>query len=110
MPCRDSRDDIRTEYVYKDRKIHGLDIDDFEAVMCGIMSAKGVSLDKVDWNEVGVPRAKFENWWRHHQEEDRKRRDRELAAANLKATAERALKKLTVEEREALAQRYGRIR
>lgn len=109
MPCRDGRDDVRTEYI--DRKRHGLDINDFEAILCGILSVKGVSasLNQVDWDEVGVPRDKFSHWWRIHQEEDRKRRERELAAANLRATAERALKKLTEEERAALAQRYGRM-
>lgn len=102
MPCRDGRDDIRTEYV--DRKIHGLDIHDFEAILCGVLSAKGgnLLLGKVDWEEVGVSRTRVATWWHLHQEEDRRRRDRELAAAKLKATAAQALKKLTQEERHAL--------
>jgi hypothetical protein len=89
---------------------HGADINDFEAVLCGLFtyierfSTSGVEgyLNGVDWKEVGVPRSVVENWWEHHKKEDEERRAREAAEKLKEKIRAEALKKLSVEERIAL--------
>lgn len=113
MPCRvDERDEIFHKLeIPQATKRHGLDIEDFEAALCGIFtvleaSASGQSLDYllgyVDWKEAGVQRRVVETWWRKHKAEDdarRRREAREKSKEELKATA---LSKLTPEERSVL--------
>lgn len=103
MPCRDPDWDIP-----KATKRFGLDIHDFEAVLCGIFTSlekygeKNILLNDIDWDEVGVSRGMVEAWWEGHKREDERRRKKEAAEkrkAELKATA---LSKLTNEEKEAL--------
>lgn len=39
-------------------------------------------LGRVDWKEAGVTRAELEQWWRDHQEEDRRRHQSEARKAS----------------------------
>jgi len=81
---------------------------DFEAVLCGILSAMITTdevkywLNEVDWKEVGVSRKRVEKWWKEHQKEDAERRKREEALQAKLAARESALAKLTPAERHAL--------
>ncbi len=91
MPCR--VDDWGG--VPRVTKQHGLAIEDFEAVLCGIFTyleknwALGASLDAVDWSEVGVSRKMVEGWWEAKEREKAVRRTAALA-------------KLTAEDRKVL--------
>lgn len=84
---------------------------EFEAVLCGVLSAirdrDGAAevvcwLDTVDWQEVGVPRERVNNWWAAHQFEDEQRRSRERRDAERATVRSEALAKLTPAERKAL--------
>jgi hypothetical protein len=107
MPCR--VDDEPWEPRRETR--HGMTIEDFEAVLCGVFTAadRGILIgrsdalmDVVDWKEAGVKRRTVETWWRQHQAEDAERRDREFAERKRADLRAAALGKLTNEERAAL--------
>lgn len=72
-------------------------------MLCAIMRVLSLPerkslLTAIDWEEAGITRAEFEEWWATH-----KRRDEELnTAAKRKALREQALAKLTPAERRAL--------
>jgi hypothetical protein len=108
MPCRVDDED------WKPRKEtrHGMAIDDFEAVLCGLFTAlEGreqindmlpLWLSSVDWKEAGIKRKQVETWWRDHKAEDERRRKREKAekrTADLRLTA---ISKLSPDELAAL--------
>ena len=103
MPCRDPDWDIP-----KVTKRFGMDIHDFESVLCGIFThleknwALNVTLDDVNWSEVGVSRGMVEAWWAGHKREDERRRKREAAEKRKAELRVAALSKLTDEEKEAL--------
>lgn len=104
MPCRvDDWDDVP-----RVTKHYGLAIEDFEAVLCGILSEIEFSdeldhfLGAVNWDEVGVSRKMVQAWWTAHKKEDDKRRKREAAEARKNELRKAALAKLTDEERKAL--------
>ncbi len=41
------------------------------AILCAIMRAHGFNaLIGIDWDQAGVSRAEFREWWKEHQEED----------------------------------------
>jgi hypothetical protein len=107
MPCRVDDED------WKPRKEtrHGLNIDDFEAVLCGILTAAGKGihvagptglLDNIDWKEAGVKRGHVEAWWKRHKAEDAARLARESAERRKAELRKVAIGKLTAEELEAL--------
>jgi PAS domain-containing protein len=107
MPCRDDWSDR----IPREETRHGMTISDFEAALCGILTAaqQGILigrddalLDLVDWQEAGVTRKKVNAWWRQHQKEDEQRRAREAAEQRKAQLKESALSKLTAEERAAL--------
>lgn len=56
----------------------------------------------VDWREVGLDDKSVKAWWAKHQEEDRFRRMQEKQRALAYEVAQRALSKLTAEERKVL--------
>ena len=104
MPCRvDDWDDVP-----KATKRHGLAIEDFEAVLCGILSEiefhdeLDYFLGAVDWDEVGVSRKMVEAWWTAHKKEDERRRAKEAAEKAKEEKRKAALAKLTDEDRKAL--------
>jgi hypothetical protein len=109
MPCRDWGDDASRPI-----KRHGMTIDDFEAVLCGIFTEaekrsastgyKELSflLSAVDWKEVGVKRKAVENWWADHKKADEVLRILEETAKRKEELKATALGKLTGEERAAL--------
>lgn len=111
MPCRDDWGDTR---IVKETR-HGMTIADFEAAMCGLLTAiekwgndttpEGrvkMMLDKVDWTEAGVKRKTVEIWWKKHKEEDAARRAYEEAKKRKEELKAHALSKLTEAERIAL--------
>ena len=109
MPCRTDGWDEPVKPRKETR--HGMDIADFEAVLCGILTAASEGIlvgrvdglmDVVDWKEAGVSRKTVEAWWKRHQKEDADRRAREAAEQRRTALKQSALKKLTAEERAAL--------
>lgn len=111
MPCRDDWGVNITRTTPRENR-HGMELSDFEAVLCGLFTAlEGKEqindmlplwLSNVDWKEAGVTRKKVETWWKKHKAADETRRKLEAALrkkAELKASA---LAKLTTEEREVL--------
>ena len=107
MPCRVDDED------WKPRKEtrQGLNIEDFEAVLCGILTAAGKGihvagptglLDNIDWKEAGVKRKTVEAWWKRHKAEDAARLARESAERRKAELRKVAIGKLTAEELEAL--------
>jgi len=107
MPCRDDWGPVSSGVT----KRHGMTIEDFEAVLCGVLTAvdKGILIgrsdalmDVVDWKEAGVKRRVVETWWKKHQAEDTERRAREFAERKRADLRAAALGKLTDEERAAL--------
>lgn len=107
MPCRDDWGPVSSGVT----KRHGMTIEDFEAVLCGVFTAadQGILIGKsdalmdvVDWCEVGVARKTVESWWKKHQAEDAARRKKEAAERQRAALKQSALAKLTAEERAAL--------
>ena len=104
MPCRvDDWDDVP-----KATKRHGLAIEDFEAVLCGIFTLLEadkrleIHLTDMDWSEVGVSRKMVEAWWAAHKKEDERRRAKEAAEKEKEEKRKAALAKLTAEDRKAL--------
>lgn len=103
MPCRDQYDPVPTK-----TKRHGLTIEDFEAVLCGMFTEMeadgelGLWLGDIDWAEVGVSRKMVEAWWEAHKKEDEFRRAKELAERVKEERRKAALAKLTDEDRKAL--------
>ena len=103
MPCRvDDWDDVP-----RATKRHGLAIEDFEAVLCGMLTVlekeeRLFSLDDIDWDEVGVSRKMVEAWWEAHKKEDERRRAKELAERVKEERRKAALAKLTDEDRKIL--------
>ena len=114
MPCYDDRNS--PVYIYQndiaplERKVAKL-----EAALCSILSyydgpwkqefkGKGVPnlLSKLDYEEAGISREWIEQWWVSHQEEDRKRKDKELKSLAKQKAKINALNKLTAEERKLL--------
>lgn len=57
MPCYDSR-------VENDRE----EADKLEAVLCAMVRKFGTH--GLDWDECGVSKAWFQQWWRAHQRRD----------------------------------------
>lgn len=106
MPCRSYEDDNYIPAPPTTR--HGMTIDDFEAVLCGVFSQllkEGRLKDfttSMDWKEIGVPWYKVEGWWVKHVAEDEARRERENEAKRKQQLRESALSKLTAEERDVL--------
>lgn len=104
MPCR--VDDYNTRYVTETR--HGMTIADFEAVLCGIFTSlekydeKNISLNDIDWAEVGVSRKIVEAWWEAHKKEDERRRAKEAKEREKEEKRKAALAKLTAEDRKVL--------
>lgn len=107
MPCRDPVDwDTQPETR------HGMRIEDFEAVLCGLFTALEGNeqandmlplwLRNVDWKEAGVTRKKVATWWKRHKAEDEARRVREAAEKHKAELKAAALAKLTPEEKAAL--------
>jgi len=47
------------------------------------------------------------NWWKHHEAEDRKRRQKESEQRELRRIAEEAMRNLSPAQKEALGQFYG---
>lgn len=105
MPCR--VEDWERPSISKEKR-HGMTIDDFEAVLCGLFTeieADGeliLWLGDINWKEVGVTRRTVEGWWKAHKKEDEVRRARENAEKNKAELKAAALKKLSPEERAAL--------
>ena len=105
MPCNDGSNSWG---VVERPTRHGLDIDDFEAVLCGVFTELDIEgelylwLGDIDWKEVGVSRAEVETWWTAHKKEDEARRDREQAERDKKALKASALAKLTDDEKKVL--------
>lgn len=103
MPCRDPVDWDEPRVT----KRHGLAIEDFEAVLCGILTVlekeeRLFGLDDVDWTEVGVKQKTVETWWKAHKLEDIARRKQEKAEKRMKELRVAALAKLTPEEKAVL--------
>jgi hypothetical protein len=105
MPCRSFEDEL---YVGSPRHNQYVKtIASLEAMLCGIVRTMdlqqlSVTLSEVDWEEAGVTRKEFHNWWTKHEAEDAARKIKEEAAARKAKTKADALAKLTTEERKAL--------
>ena len=78
------------------------------ATLCGVLSdleRRGMFwevFDRIDWREAGVSREWAEGWWTEHKAEDARRRKQEMEIAERRATAKKAIEKLTPAERLAL--------
>ncbi len=57
---------------------------------------------KLDWNEVGIDPEKARKWWDLHLKEDSLRKKQESIEREKKQMREKALKKLTKEEKKLL--------
>lgn len=109
MPCYDPRDSAPS-VQFINKRLHGLNIEQFEAALCAILSAtnnpvhgqKNWIFDQVDWKEAGVNRAAVESWWQKHQDEDQIRKSKEAAKAKRQSLKRQALSRLSKEEIEAL--------
>lgn len=105
MPCNDGSNSWGA--VERPTR-HGLNIDEFEAVLCGVfteLDAEGelyLWFGDIDWKEVGVSRQAVETWWTTHKKEDEARRAREKAECDKKALKAGALAKLTDDEKKVL--------
>jgi len=77
------------------------------AMLCAVWSSltphqQSNALAKIDWNEAGVTMKEFTRWWKLHSDEDKRRRAREAEAQRRERLRDKALEKLTPEERRAL--------
>lgn len=83
---------------------------DAEAIACAVLrwATYTMSLDEIFadtdiWDESGVTAKEAKTWWEEHSRKDLERKARDKKADREKKLKARALKKLTPEEREALA-------
>lgn len=108
MPCMTDGPATESEERAARARFTLAQIEQFEAVLCGILSSRQSKtgrkdlLDDVDWKEVGVSRAKVEHWFAAHTEKDRHRRKEEAARERRERAREAALAKLTPAERRLL--------
>lgn len=105
MPCIGPTDAEMKSYEAARAKMRKVihNLAEFEAVLCGILTAHGVKvLDAVDFEEVGVSRRFVTNWWKDHQEKDAARRAEEEAAERFEVERQEVLDKLTDRERRIL--------
>lgn len=128
MPCRDggpSQAQIKAVAREHERKLQ--EIRNIEAFLCAICTALNdtekqplgkmrvgkstfdLVLDRIDWEEAGVTREELLAWWKKHQEQDEARRlreqmtkERETQEAERAKIREKALSKLSPEERDAV--------
>lgn len=73
-----------------------------EALACAMVRAEPGILDKVDYNEAGVPMSWALNWWADHQKRDQARQTAAEIAKQIAAKKQAALAKLTPAERDLL--------
>ena len=76
-------------------------IENFEAVLCGIMRLDPSIVDRIDWKEVGITKQQHLNWWKEHQKEDAARKAREAEEKARKAQAAKLRKEKAAAERES---------
>lgn len=67
MPCYDPPRTVEELNRYGD-----MSKGQIEAVLCGAMRS-GLSLDAINWRDVGVERSLVERWWKRHQEDDNRK-------------------------------------
>lgn len=89
MPCRDYEDEFTRDEDRASRKT----VDKLTAMLCEVMGS--LSPDAVVSGELS-------NWWKDHQAEDARRREKEREQEELKELARKAMRKLNVEDIEAL--------
>jgi hypothetical protein len=75
--------------------------------LCAILRTMGVKqylqlLDTVNWQEAGITRDEFVEWWKLHQKRDRARQRREHRAEVERNRQRQALAKLNPDEVAAL--------
>lgn len=98
MPCRD-REGEEIQHPYVDPVV--------EPALCAICTVLEQELDcpfkellsRVDWKEAGITRRDFEAWWNKHKREDAARRRAEDEQRKQDVLIQKALSKLTAEER-----------
>lgn len=83
MPCNDGG--YPGEGMYNDEHIKTLkrELGDIEAMLCGISTAieslgkksQEIFLNKVDWEEVGLSKKDYYDWWTEHKLEDKERKE-----------------------------------
>lgn len=79
MPCTDGDPKFDKGWSARDREVDALNprIEDFEAILCGALTALGGDLDKIDWQEVGMVKERAQRWWDKHRKADALRKARE---------------------------------
>lgn len=98
MPCFDGRENERIVEPSDYRELKRI-----EAVLCSIVRKQGLDfvLNSMD-AECGVDAAQVAKWWERHTRSDRARKLREMEERIEKAKKEKAISKLTPEERKIL--------
>lgn len=102
MPCDDY---AGSDYSRLENKLSKV-----EAMLCALLTHLEKlndgdlvpMLNRIDWNEAGVTRKQFSQWWEDHKAKDRQRKAREKEKAEKEAVRKRAYDKLTAKERKAL--------
>ena len=92
MPCQDF-DTLDDGYTARQERIR---LDKATRVACEALRFME------DMGGLGEVSKEARAWWKDHKQADEHRRERERAAKHLKEQRERALRKLTIEERVAL--------
>ena len=91
------------ESLHLDRTDFGNNVDQDTKTLCSLIKAMNKKqLDTIVYNGRNAQARKLADWWDKHQEYDKLREAAELHQKHLIMVKERALKKLTKEERQAL--------
>lgn len=91
MPCRD--DWVENEWRLAAAKENQKKMDKLTSMLCEAMS---------NLSDDAAVSGELTEWWRNHREQDRKRQEAEDEKRTLKKIAGDALRKLNVEDMEAL--------
>lgn len=103
MPCSSDYGEPGYSSSYERQRL-SRELKERDAMLCAALTAldKLKIRDPINYEEAGVSKARFEEWWRDHKIKDERRRDRERALREAQRLKAVALGKLTAAERKVL--------